>query len=161
MIRSKRRPYRSQSPEAVTARMRRIRRQHTAPEILLRRALWRSGVRYRLHDARLPGKPDLVLAKARTLIFVDGDYWHGRILLESGRRALRTSFRGPRSAYWVSRIVRNVTRDQIQTDNLLASGWSVIRVWEQTVRTNLDATVEKILKILNRNSRRPPTFLRL
>lgn len=116
----------------------------THPELVLRRALWRLGLRYRTHDAMVPGRPDVVFARARLAIFCDGDFWHGR---ELGARvaSLRT---GHNPAYWVSKIRRNVERDRRNVRVLEQLGWRVLRFWEsdilrdvhkiaQTVRTEL------------------------
>jgi DNA mismatch endonuclease Vsr len=65
------------SAAEISAIMRRVRARDTNPEVLLRRALWKRGIRYRLGGMGLPGKPDIVIARARLAIFVDGDYWHG------------------------------------------------------------------------------------
>lgn len=118
---------------STSALMKAVRRRDTDPEIALRLALWRRGLRYRLHVRSLPGTPDIVLRRYRTVVFVDGDYWHGRILLERGRAALMKSFRPQHRAFWVAKIERNVERDAFQTNQLAAMGWTVVRVWERDV----------------------------
>src|SRR5687768_16254502 len=74
------------------------RRQDTTPEILLRKALWAAGVRYRLHGTRLPGRPDLVIARYRLVVFCDGDFWHGRHWQRRKQRLLS----GWNAPYWVA-----------------------------------------------------------
>src|SRR5512138_3396959 len=81
----------------------RNRRVDTGPELLLRRALWAAGVRYRLHASELPGKPDIVVRRLRIAIFCDGDFWHGRNWLK--RRARLSA--GWNAEYWVAKIARN------------------------------------------------------
>ena len=71
-----------------------VRAKDTKPELALRRSLWQLGLRYRLHPRGLLGRPDLVFTKARVVVFLDGDFWHGRTLLEQGREALARQFRG-------------------------------------------------------------------
>ena len=141
--------------------MKRVRRRDTDAELLLRQALWRKGFRYRLHGPNLTGSPDIVLLRANTVIFVDGDFWHGRILIEQGARELRRSFRGARSDYWVQRIKRNVARDILQTRDLMDGGWNVVRVWETTILRKTTETLGTIVKALSRNRRARSTFLRL
>lgn len=115
----------------------------TAPEILLRRELWRCGIRFRAHALELPGKPDIVLRAKRIVIFCDGDFWHGRDW-ESRRRRLA---RGANASYWVNKIARNIARDRQVTRDLSQSGWKVIRVWESDV---LKAPIEVARRVARR-----------
>src|SRR5438132_4557555 len=79
------------------------RRQDTTPEILLRKALWSAGIRYRLHPPTLPGRPDLMIAKYRVVVFCDGDFWHGRrCLTRKGKLA-----EGWNASLWFAKIERN------------------------------------------------------
>ncbi len=134
------------SSEAVRQRMSVQRREGTAPEVALRRALHSLGLRYRLHKAPLPGlrrKADIVFGPARVAVFVDGCFWHG--CPDHGRR--RHDVNG---WYWPDKIARNRRRDQ-DTDLALASaGWAVVRVWEHDV-TGQDArdAAENIRRILD------------
>jgi DNA mismatch endonuclease, patch repair protein len=101
----------------------------TRAELALRRALWWLGLRYRVNDGRLPGRPDLVLARYRAAIFVDGDFWHGR---DWETRVERLKG-GSNGAYWVAKIAYNRERDR-RNDSLLADlGWRVRRLWETDV----------------------------
>lgn len=105
-------------------------RKNTRPELLLRRALWRLGYRYRIHSRNLPGSPDIILTRYRTVIFVDGDFWHGRNWAK--RRVLLS--RGANSKYWISKIESNRQRDRAVRQSLRRQGWRVIRVWESSIR---------------------------
>lgn len=120
------------------------RRRNTKPEILLRRALWAAGVRYRLHVPGLPGRPDIVVRRARLVIFCDGDFWHGR-KWHSRARKLQA---GWNSDYWVAKISRNRARDKENNRALRMSGWTVIRVWESDVTRRTTKVVRKIIKSL-------------
>lgn len=117
--------------------MQAIRSTDTAPELALRRELWRRGFRYRLHVRPLPclnRKADLVFARLRVAVFVDGCFWHG--CPEHGRREFRVN-----SWYWPEKIERNRGRD-IDTDRTLReAGWTVVRVWEHQ---GLDEAVEAV-----------------
>lgn len=104
--------------------MARIRGKDTQPEIAVRRALWAAGLRYRLHDKRLPGKPDLVLPRRRLAIFVHGCFWHWH----EGC----VNFRVPktRSEWWTVKLARNRARDAETRAKLALLGWRSIVVWE-------------------------------
>src|SRR4051812_34115001 len=109
---AKRRRGKPRDRAATTRLMASVRRKNTAAEVTLRRALWHLGLRYRLHDRLLPGTPDIVFRRARVAVFVDGDYWHGRILVEQGEAALRQTFRKAHRSFWTTKIKRNVERDR-------------------------------------------------
>lgn len=103
--------------------MRNIHGKNTKPELLLRRALHACGLRYRLYGRSLPGCPDLVFSKYRTVIFVHGCFWH-----RHGCKA--TSTPATRPEFWEKKFAGNVARDSKSVDALLADGWRVIIVWE-------------------------------
>ena len=107
--------------------MARIRAKDTKPELAVRRALHSLGYRFRLHDPRLPGRPDIVLRKHRLIIEVKGCFWHGHKCLK-GRMPV-----GNR-AYWAQKISGNKTREQRNARRLRAMGWKVKTVWECKVR---------------------------
>lgn len=100
-----------------------IRDKNTKPELLVRRVLHKAGYRFRLHDKKLPGKPDLVLRKYKTVIFVNGCFWH--------RHGCK-SFKWPQSrgGFWRNKIEKNVARDCKNYSALGDLGWKVIVVWE-------------------------------
>jgi len=137
--------------------MRRVRGSHTAPELDLRKALWRRGLRYRVCVSSLPGKPDLVLRSSRTAVFVDGDFWHGGQWVRRNLRALEDQFRHTKTReYWLAKIRRNMLRDCSSTAALLSDGWTVIRFWESEVRRALDKCVRITLETVE--SSPPPDF---
>lgn len=102
---------------------------NTGPELLLRHALWGRGLRYRLHDRVLPGRPDIVFLRSKLAVFCDGDFWHGRNL----EFRLKKLAKGHNSAYWVRKIQGNVARDSRQTQTLESLGWMVMRFWETDI----------------------------
>ncbi len=116
----------------------------TRPELLLRRELWRRGVRYRLCLPGLPGRPDIVLPGHRLVIFCDGDFWHGRNLDDR----LRRLGVGHNAEYWVQKIRSNVDRDRRQDVLLREAGWKVLRLWETDIRHSLGACVDRVLTAL-------------
>jgi DNA mismatch endonuclease, patch repair protein len=120
------------------------RKTDTRCEVALRRALWAAGCRYRKDVAELPGRPDIVFVGPRIAVFCDGDFWHGRDW-ETRRQRLR---RGSNSRYWVAKIQRNIERDWQNTMALMEMGWTVVRVWESQIQSDLEAVVQAILAAL-------------
>lgn len=115
---------RKAAPLSRSENMSRIRGKNTQPELAVRRALWAAGMRYRLHDRRLEGNPDLVFPALRTVVFVHGCFWH----CHEGCN----NFRIPktRSEWWAAKLARNKERDAQVQAHLRAAGWRVIVVWE-------------------------------
>ncbi|MBT8472693.1 MAG: DNA mismatch endonuclease Vsr [Marinicaulis sp.] len=116
------------SAEKRSAIMRAVKSSDTKPELQLRKALHRLGYRYRLNVKTLPGKPDLVFAKHRTVIFVHGCFWHGHNC-KRGARKPKTN-----AKYWREKIAQNKARDQRNQAALSEYGWRVITVWECELR---------------------------
>lgn len=123
--------------------MSKIKSGHTVPEVLFRKALFRKGFRYSLNNKKLPGKPDLVLPKYKTLIFVHGCFWHHHKNCNFARI--------PKSniKFWKAKILGNVSRDALNRKRLKNIGWQVITVWECDVKSHLEKTINKVIKILN------------
>lgn len=118
-----------------------IRGKDTKPEMLVRSWLHRNGFRFRLHRKDLPGKPDIVLAKYRTVIFVHGCFWHRHGCSNSSMPSARREF-------WEAKLTANTLRD-IRSQRLLRrEGWRVIVVWECELRKRFDASVRRVAKRL-------------
>lgn len=113
------------SPEQRSAVMKKIGRQDTPPERVVRRLLFQLGLRFRLHTVGLSGKPDIVLPRWRTVVFVHGCFWHGCPRCFQGHRVPKTN-----RVYWISKIQRNRARDRRNVSDLVAGGWRVLVVWE-------------------------------
>jgi DNA mismatch endonuclease, patch repair protein len=115
------------SREARSRNMSAIRAKNTRPEMLVRRALHAAGLRYRLHGAKLPGRPDIVLPRHHAVIFVHGCFFHGHNC---------RYFRWPetRAQFWREKIAGNQTRDARNVEQLRELGWRVHLVWECTLR---------------------------
>lgn len=107
-----------------------IRAKDTKPEVAIRKALFASGFRYRLHKKSLPGSPDIVLAKYRVAVFVHGCFWHMHQNCKLSRMP------STRSDFWSKKLTANVARDKRITDELLTLGWRVLVIWECHVRAN-------------------------
>ena len=119
----------------------------TEPELMLRKALWRENLRYRVNYRKLPGKPDIVFTKYHVVVFCDGDYWHGHNWAIRGLSSLEEELAGY-SEFWRSKILRNVERDTEVNRTLKAQGWAVIRIWESDIRSNLDECVRIVKETL-------------
>lgn len=122
--------------------MSRIRSKNTKPELLLRSELFKKGYRYRLHVRKLPGNPDIVLSKYKTLIFVNGCFWHQH--RECGEGRIPDS----NKVFWEKKLLRNVENDEKFHIKCKELGWRVIVVWECELERDLDNTIDKILKII-------------
>jgi DNA mismatch endonuclease (patch repair protein) len=107
------------------------------------------GLRYRKNVRAIFGRPDIVFPKQRVAVFVDGDYWHGRILQQSGIEALNASLKTPNREFWVRKIQQNVARDFRVYGHLSGAGWLVVRVWETDVRRNPDAVAKRVFEAVN------------
>lgn len=129
------------SPENRSENMRRIRSRDTAPEWIVRQFLHAKGLRFRLHRADLPGKPDLAFAAMRVCVFVHGCFWHGCPHCRHGRRTVRSN-----TAYWSKKIENNKARDRVVHTKLKALGWRPIVIWECEVgnAAGLERLVAKI-----------------
>ena len=126
--------------------MRGIRARNTTPELCVRKGLFASGFRYRLHAKNLPGKPDIVLNKYNSLIFVNGCFWHGH----KGCKF----FRMPKSnlEYWKPKIAKNIENDKKHQKELKALGWKVVVVWECELKKNdAEKTLSKLVKQVIKN----------
>lgn len=119
--------------------MSRIHGKNTGPEMLLRKALWARGVRYRIHY-KITGKPDIVFPGKRIAIFVDGCFWHG--CHEHGTKPKANA------KFWNTKISKNISRDHDVTEELAKSGWSVLRFWEHEINDDLDSVIHKLIHVI-------------
>ena len=117
------------SPEARSRNMSRIRSRDTSPELAVRKYLHRSGLRFRLHCTKLPGKPDLVFPGRGALVLVHGCFWHGCPRCVDGTRRVKSNV-----PYWSSKVEGNRARDKRNVVALRRLGWSVFTVWECEVK---------------------------
>lgn len=139
----------ARSPEVVSRNMAAVRARDGKAEVALRKLLWRRGYRYRLCRRDLPGKPDITFARQRLAVFVDGDFWHARVLVEHGPKALRASLGTVRAAWWVKKLTRTAKRDQEVTTLLRDRGWTVLRLWERDILRNPDAAAQLVRRTLD------------
>ncbi len=123
--------------------MKNIRSKNTKAEILLRKALWHYGIRYRKNYKKLPGKPDIAITKYKIAVFVDGDFWHARGHEDNPGEQVQTN-----NILWVKKLKRNKERDKEVNQELLEMGWLVLRYWDSDVNKNCDICVKDILQYL-------------
>ena len=128
------------TPEQRHRCMSAIKGKDTKPEMIVRRYLFSKGLRYRLHVKKLPGNPDLVLPKYKTVVFINGCFWHGH----EGCKYYRL----PKSnvEFWESKITNNKNRDILNEIKLKELGWRVVRIWECEIRRvqDRDQSLEKL-----------------
>jgi DNA mismatch endonuclease (patch repair protein) len=122
--------------------MSRIRAYDTKPEMIVRSVLHRAGYRFRLHRASLPGKPDIVLARYCTAIFVHGCFWHQH------KGCKRATMPKSNREYWMPKLLRNVERFKEVSYKLTTMGWQVVEIWECETRDllKLENKIKLILK---------------
>ena len=115
--------------------MSRIRGKDTSLEKIVRSEIHKRGLRFRKHVSGLPGKPDIVFVKAKLVVFLDGDFWHGYRFPQ---------WQHKKSEHWRKKIGRTRKRDQQNFAKLRSMGWRVIRIWEHSIEKDLDGVVKKI-----------------
>jgi len=125
--------------------MRKIKSKDTKPEVILRKALHRQGLRFRLHVTKLPGKPDIVLPRHRTVIQVRGCFWHGHSCIDGHTPKSRQE-------YWEPKLNKNKQRDLFNDTLLRRNGWSVIVVWECKIQRQLtlQKEIDRIVRIIHK-----------
>jgi DNA mismatch endonuclease (patch repair protein) len=122
-----------------------IRSKNTKPEIIVRSLLHRMGYRFRIHQKNLPGKPDIVLAKYKTIIFIHGCFWHRH------KGCKRCTTPSTNQKYWLPKLGRNIVKDKLNKKLLKKNGWLPIIVWECEIK-KLDRLAGKINKLLKKQS---------
>ena len=128
------------TPEQRHKNMSAIRSKDTSIEVVLRKALWHRGYRYRKNYALLPGKPDIAMTKYRIAIFCDSEFFHGK---DWDKLKLRLE-NGKNSSYWIKKISRNMQRDAENEQALRYQEWTVLRFWGQDILKHTDACIKEI-----------------
>lgn len=128
------------TPAQRKKNMQHIKAKDTEIELLLRKELWKRGYRYRKNYPELPGRPDIVLTKYKIAIFCDGEFFHGKDWEVLKPRLEKSS----NSDYWISKIARNIKRDNEINKELLFMGWTVIRFWGKDIKKNVEECIQVI-----------------
>lgn len=129
-----------EAPLTKSEQMARVRSSNTDTELLLRRALWRQGLRFRVTCRTLPGSPDVAFTRWRLAVFVDGCFWHGCPVHYTSPKA--------NSSFWQEKKAKNCARDARVDAELSALGWTVLRIWEHEVYDAVSAVVRRVRKML-------------
>lgn len=130
----------NRTKEQRSYNMSRIRSENTKPEIVVRRFLYAHGIRFRIHVKAIPGKPDIVIRKFRSLIFVNGCFWHGHESCKFAKMPASNSF------FWLTKLSSNKRRDFQNISFLKREGWNVFVVWE--CELNSDRMEEVLMNLL-------------
>jgi len=130
------------TPEQRSKNMRAIRSKNTKMELLLAKALWAQGIRYRKNDKSVFGVPDLTIKKFKIAIFVDSEYFHGKDW-ETERYRIKTN-----REFWWNKIEANKRRDQAVNTILVNNGWKVLRFWSRDIRKNLNLCIDQINAVI-------------
>ena len=133
------------TPQQRSYMMSRVRSKDTVPELTVRKLVHARGLRFRKHCANLPGCPDLVFARHRVAVFIDGDYWHG--------------WRFPRwsdklTPYWKRKIEGNRRRDRRNFLRLRRQGWAVVRLWEHEIEHDAERCIDRIEAVVRARIRK-------
>lgn len=129
--------------EQISRNMKSNKGKDTKPELLLRKELWRRGLRYRKNYKELYGKPDIVFLGERIAVFVDGKMWHGYDWEHQ-----KDDFKSRRD-YWIPKIERNIEYDYEVTQELISLDWLVMRFWDFEIKKNLQECADKIERAYN------------
>jgi len=132
------------SKEIRSKNMAAIKGKNTKPEMLVRKFLFANGHRYKLHDKNLPGKPDIVLPKYKTVIFVHGCFWHGH------KSCKYFVVPKTRTEWWLNKINGNIVNDERALKTLIKEGWKIITIWECNLKSpKVAKTLNALLKKLS------------
>lgn len=133
------------SADKRSALMSRIKGKNTRPEMLVRSGLWHAGLRFRLHDRRLPGRPDLVLPRWHAAVFVHGCFWHQH------PGCPFAAVPATRPDFWKSKLGANRLRDERARDALIAAGWRVATVWECALKECSALSIARLVEWIRSN----------
>ena len=134
--------------EQRSENMRQIRNKNTKIEIILRKALWHAGYRYRKNYKKLPGTPDIALTRYKIAVFCDSEFFHGKDWDNLNERLSRSE----NSEFWINKIQKNITHDKEVTKELRALGWTVLRFWGKDITKNTQGCVDIISEMVFNNS---------
>lgn len=130
-------------PEVRSKIMQSIKGKSTKIEVILAKALWHKGIRYRKNDRSVFGTPDISIKKYKIAIFVDGEFWHGK---DWNENRIDTN-----KDFWNRKIKNNIARDELVNKTLGEQGWTVLRFWEKDVKNELGSCIDSIISIIPKN----------
>lgn len=130
------------TPEQRRKNMQAVKNKDSVIELLLRKALWHKGLRYRKNVKLIFGHPDIAFMKKKVAVFCDSEFWHG-FNWEEKKNEIET-----RREFWIKKIERNITRDAEVNEYLVNKGWIVIRFWGQEIKKNTETCADEVMKVL-------------
>lgn len=134
------------SKEVRSYNMSQVKSKDTKPEILVRKFLFANGLRFRLYDKKLPGKPDIVLPKYKSVVFIQGCFWHGH------KNCQYATIPKTKTEFWLNKIDGNIKRDKINVDKLIEDGWNVLQVFTCDLKKDKrEQTLKNVLKNIKVN----------
>jgi len=119
--------------------MSKIKNKDSVAELMLRRTLYRNNIRFRIHNSKIFGKPDISVSKYRLAIFVDGDWWHGRHFAKENEKY---------SVFWSKKIQGNMDRDKTVNEKLRSENWAILRFWQKDIERDPDGPALKIKEFI-------------
>ena len=128
--------------EQISFNMKQVKSKDSEIELILRKILWNKGLRYRKNPQDVYGKPDIVFKGKKIAVFCDGEFWHG-FDWKNKRKELKTNRK-----FWVSKIERNIKRDQEVNDTLVSTGWHVLRFWGRDIKKNPQKCAQIIERVI-------------
>lgn len=128
------------SPTRISNQMKKVRSKDTKPELILRKALWEEGIRYRKNYSGLIGKPDIAITSSKIAIFVDGEFWHGYNFADNKKRLHHNREK------WINKIEKNMARDKKVNNILAKQGWKVMRYPSKYVINHTEECVTEIIQ---------------
>ena len=131
--------------EQITQIMRKVKSKDSEIEVLLRKELWKRGLRYRKNVKNICGKPDIVFLSKKVAIFCDSEFWHG-FDWENRKKDFKKN-----REYWIPKIERNIRRDQDVNEKLASEGWTVLRFWGEDIKKHVEECADIIEKVLRKN----------
>lgn len=143
------------APDVTSRIMKAVRGKDTRVELAFRRSLFACGLRYRVHDRRVYGHPDVSFPTEHIAVFVDGDFWHGNAWRVRGFKSFEEQFRRwARGDFWREKITRNVERDRAVDAELRRKGWLVLRFWESELASGSSRATQRVAQAVARRRRR-------
>lgn len=131
--------------EQINQIMRKVKSKDSEIEVLLRKELWKRGLRYRKNVKNICGKPDIVFLSKKVAIFCDSEFWHG-FDWENRKKDFKKN-----REYWIPKIERNIRRDQDVNEKLTSEGWTVLRFWGEDIKKHVEECADIIEKVLRKN----------
>lgn len=133
--------------EQISFNMKQIKNKNSKIELILRKALWKKGMRYRKNVTSIIGKPDIVFLRKKIAVFCDSEFWHGYDW-ENRKKDFKSH-----QEFWIPKIERNIERDKEVNKKLINEGWTVIRFWGKEIQKETDKCVDIIEKAVKGNKK--------